>query len=119
MDERQELAKEEGIHQAILVMQEIFLNARKQLDGVQSIMNEQQVDNLHNNNMTNEVLDDKHEKDGQQAKEMEATVDSNSGIVVDDVGVSMQSKELSKGKDKVSDGDWTAVTHKQGMWNYS
>ncbi|KAK4339695.1 hypothetical protein RND71_041157 [Anisodus tanguticus] len=72
-------------------------------------MNEQQVENLHNNNRTNEVLDDEHEKDGQRAKEMEAAVDLNSRIIVDDVGVSMQSKELSKGKDKAGDGDWIAI----------
>ncbi|KAJ8545173.1 hypothetical protein K7X08_017756 [Anisodus acutangulus] len=70
-------------------------------------MNEQQVENLHNTNKTNEVLDDKHEEDGQRAKEMEVVADVDSGTVADDVGVFMQSKELNKGKDKVGDDDWT------------
>ncbi|KAJ8552782.1 hypothetical protein K7X08_020175 [Anisodus acutangulus] len=157
-DERQELAKEEGLHQAIVAKispgapylptmrtlllkvfgikgrcligllaprkllirvnhYDDFVNAliRKQPDGVQSIMTEKKVENLHNTKNTNEVLDNKLEEDGQRAKEMEVTVDVDSGRVVNDVGVSMKSKKLRKGKDKVGDDDWTVVTHQKGM----
>ncbi|KAJ8550094.1 hypothetical protein K7X08_033801 [Anisodus acutangulus] len=92
-----------------------YLNARKQPNGVQSIMNEQEVENFHNTNGTDEVLDDKHEEDEQRSKEMEVAVHVDSGTVADDVGVSMKSKELRKCKDKIGDNDWTVVTHKQGV----
>lgn len=44
-------------------------------------------------------MDYEQGSDGQQFKEMEASVKVDSGIVTDDFGVFMRAKELSKGKD--------------------
>ncbi|PHT29334.1 hypothetical protein CQW23_31070 [Capsicum baccatum] len=90
-------------------------NEAGQPHGLQPFMNQKQLENFHNTNWNNDVVDDEHGKDGQKVKQIEAAAEVDSGIVKDNFGVSMQAKELNKGNNTTNDENWTMVTCKRDI----